>query len=68
MVDTQNIEMTPRQKEIMLRGLRYVYSAIALDVYDPTSESKEERKNQLNEVRELTSILTGTDCTNIYER
>ena len=61
MTEPLQVEMSPRQKELILRGLRYVYSSIALDTYDPTPETRVERETQLNEIKELTVLVGGNE-------
>jgi hypothetical protein len=61
MSEALRLEMTPRQKELMLRGLRYVYSAVALEVYDPTPDNQVERRNELAEISELTNLLNPAE-------
>ena len=54
MNETITLELTKDQKEILLRGLRYVRSSIMLDINDlPTSESEDERRSNLRQVTEL---------------
>lgn len=55
MNETINLELTKDQKEILLKGLRFVRSSIMLDINDqPTNESEEERRAELRKVTELT--------------
>jgi hypothetical protein len=55
MNETITLELTKDQKEILLRGLRYVRSSIMLDINDlPTVESDEQRNAGLRQVMELT--------------
>jgi hypothetical protein len=55
MNETITLELTKDQKEILLRGLRYVRSSIMLDINDlPTVESDEQRSAGLRQVMELT--------------
>jgi hypothetical protein len=54
MNETITLELTKDQKEILLRGLRYVRSSIMLDINDlPTNESEDERRSNLRQVTEL---------------
>jgi hypothetical protein len=54
MNETITLELTKDQKEILLRGLRFVRSSIMLDINDlPTSESEDERRSNLRQVNEL---------------
>lgn len=59
MNETINLELTKEQKEILLRGLRFVRSSIMLDINDnPTNASEEERRANLRQVTELTEHVT----------
>lgn len=54
-----NIQLTPRQQEILLRGLRYVRSASALDSQDWSEEVENQRQACYAEVAEIEAILNG---------
>lgn len=59
MNETITLELTKDQKEILLRGLRFVRSSIMLDINDnPTNESEEERRANLRQVTELAEHVT----------
>lgn len=61
MNETITLEVTKDQKEILLRGLRFVRSSIMLDINDlPTAESREERSSSLRQVVELTEQVNRT--------
>ena len=54
MSESISLELTKDQKEILLKGLRFVRSSIMLDINDlPTSESEDERRADLRQVTEL---------------
>ena len=54
MNETITLELPKDQKEILLRGLRFVRSSIMLDINDlPTNESEDERRSNLRQVTEL---------------
>ncbi len=54
MSESISLELTKDQKEILLKGLRFVRSSIMLDINDlPTSESEDERRANLRQVTEL---------------
>ncbi len=59
MGDTLHVGLTETQRELLLRGLRYVRSSIQLEVCDPTPEFESERTDRINEVNELVSQLSG---------
>lgn len=59
MNETITLELTKDQKEILLRGLRFVRSSIMLDINDlPTNESETERGANLRQVTELTEHVS----------
>ncbi|MFM9959893.1 MAG: hypothetical protein ACKV2Q_01565 [Planctomycetaceae bacterium] len=54
MSETITLELTKDQKEILMRGLRFVRSSIMLDINDlPTDESEGERRAKLRQVTDL---------------
>jgi hypothetical protein len=59
MSEALSIGLTDQQREILLRGLRFVRSAVALEVYDPTPELEAERSTKLQEIRQLAEYLEG---------
>lgn len=59
MSETITLELTKENKEIIMRGLRFVRSQIMLDINDqPTAAAEEERRAKLQQVAELTEHLT----------
>ena len=59
MNETISLDVTKEQRDILLRGLRFVRSSIMLDINDlPTSESDDERRSGLRQVTELTEHLS----------
>lgn len=54
-----NIQLTRKQQEILLRGLRYVRSSIALDSQDWSERLEAERQKQYQEISEVESLLNG---------
>ncbi len=59
MSETITVEVTKDQKEILLRGLRLVRSAVLLDINDlPTAESEEQRQSELRRVTSLTEQIS----------
>ncbi len=61
MSETITLELTKENKEIIMRGLRFVRSQIMLDINDqPTAAAEEERRAKLRQVTELTEHLSRT--------
>ncbi len=59
MNETISLDVTKEQRDILLRGLRFVRSSIMLDINDlPTSQSDDERRVGLRQVTELTEHLS----------
>lgn len=57
MNDLLHLELTDRQRELLLRGLRFVRSSRMLEIRDVPDTIEEERKTELTEIRELVAIL-----------
>jgi hypothetical protein len=57
MSETLTIELTPKQRELLLRGLRFVRSSHMLEVGDPNADFVEQRRSSLQEVASLAERL-----------
>lgn len=53
------LQLSPHQQELILRGLRFVRSSVALDMIDYTPEVEANRRQQYAEIAELEGLLTG---------
>jgi hypothetical protein len=53
------IELSPHQQELILRGLRFVRSSVALEAVDWTPEIEANRRRQYAEIRELEGLLNA---------
>ena len=53
------LQISPHQQELILRGLRYVRSSVALDMIDYTPDIEASRRKQYDEIAELEGLLTG---------
>jgi hypothetical protein len=51
--------LSSEQREILLRGLRFVRNAVALDMIDYTPEVEANRKRQYAAIAELESLIHG---------
>ncbi len=51
------LELTDRQRELLLRGLRYVRSSRMLEIRDVPDTIAEERATELVEIRGLVEML-----------
>ena len=66
MNDPLHLELTNRQRELLLRGLRYVRSSRMLEIRETPDTIAEERRSELNEIRHLVEMLdqkTGKAAT-----
>ncbi len=54
-----NLQLTRKQQELLLRGLRYVRSSVALEPMDWTEAVELDRRRQYNEIKELEDMLNG---------
>jgi len=59
MTDTQTVGLSQDQVEIVLRGLRFVRSAISMELTEYTEEGATKRSRQLRDVDALVRQLGG---------
>lgn len=59
MTDSQSLGLSPEQKELILRGLRFVRSSISMELCDPSEQADARRAAQLREVDSLVRELNG---------
>jgi len=59
MSENVTVALTKRDRDILLRGLRYVRSSLMLDVHDPDPELDADRENQLQQIQSLVDQLNG---------
>lgn len=51
------LQLTRKQQEILLRGLRYVRSSVALDVMDWNEQVERERGGKYAEISQIEQLL-----------
>jgi hypothetical protein len=56
-MSTQPFEITRDQQDLLLQGLRFVRSAVALDIQDYTPAVEAERRQKYARISELESML-----------
>lgn len=61
MSDLLQLELTDRQRELLLRGLRFVRSSRMLEIRDSSDITDDQRKGELGELRELVEMLAKDD-------
>jgi len=59
MGETLHVGLNDSQRELLLRGLRYVRSSVLLEVREPTPEVVADRTGQLQEINALVNQLSG---------
>lgn len=52
-----HLELTARQRELLLRGLRYVRSSRMLEIREIPDTISEERASELTEIGQLVAML-----------
>ena len=57
MSDLIHLELTARQRELLLRGLRYVRSSRMLEIREIPDTISEERASELTEIGQLVAML-----------
>jgi hypothetical protein len=57
MSDLIHLELTARQRELLLRGLRYVRSSRMLEIREIPDTIAEERASELTEIEQLVAML-----------
>ena len=63
MSDLMPLELTQQQRDILVRGLRYVRSSVMLTTQDPTPDRDQARTDELRQLAEPTAILKGEAVT-----
>ncbi len=57
MSEKLNVELNDRQRELLLRGLRFVRSSRMLEFRDSSEITEDKRKEELSEIRQLVEML-----------
>jgi len=63
MSELLTLELNQQQRDVLIRGLRYVRSSVMLTTQDLTPELEQARAEELRQLAELTSILKGEAVT-----
>ena len=58
-MSTMTHTLSPDQQEILLRGLRFVRNAVALEMIDYTPQVDADRRRQYAAIAELESLING---------
>ncbi len=59
MNQTMSLDLSDRQREILMRGLRFVRRSYTLEFRDTTELTEEERAENLRQIQELNNLLEG---------
>jgi hypothetical protein len=60
MSETLTVGLTKQQRELLLRGLRFVRSSVVLEIREPSSEVDADRATQVREINRLVEELEGS--------
>lgn len=61
MSETVTVGLTDSQRDLLIRGLRYVRSSVMLEVREPTTQDDEERRMQLRDIAQLVDRLNVSE-------
>ena len=64
MNQSETVELTQRQRQMLLDGLSYIRNSIRLEMRDPTPDYLVERDENLKEVASLVDCLNGQPALN----
>ncbi len=64
MSKTLNVGLTKRQRDLLLRGLRFVRSSVLLEMREPDSDVEEDRGTELRDIASLVDQLNGAETAN----
>ena len=59
MNQAMSLDLSDRQRDILMRGLRFVRRSYTLEFRDTADITEEERAEQLRQIQELNSLLEG---------
>ena len=60
-----NIGINSRQRDLLLRGLRFIRSSVLLEVRDPAENETELRDEKLREIEDLVEQLNGAQTAGV---
>ncbi len=59
MSQTMSLELSDRQREYLLRGLRFVRRSYTLEFRDTSELTEEQRSDALQQIQDLNALLEG---------
>jgi len=60
------VELTSEERDVLLRGLRYVRSAVMLGIREPSRDEKCRRAGQLDEIQNLCQRLESAESPRVH--
>ena len=60
MIETIHVDLTPDQRELLLKGLSYLRSSVLLEMRDPGEEPAADREKQVRIIESLAEQLGGS--------
>ena len=61
MDDVLQVELTTHERDVLVRGLRFVRRSIMLETRDPTQQDELRRSGLIDEIQMLSQRLEATD-------
>ncbi len=61
MNDVLQVELTTHERDVLLRGLRFVRRSVMLETRDPTKKDELRRSGLIDEIQMLSQRLEATD-------
>lgn len=61
MNDVLQVELTTHERDVLLKGLRYIRRSVMLETRDPTKEDELRRSGLIDEIQMLSQRLEATD-------
>jgi hypothetical protein len=59
-----HVELSDRQRELLLRGLRFVRSSRMLEFRESSDLSDDQRREELQQIRQLSELLQNSSTSN----
>lgn len=59
------LELTSHEREVLLRGLRYVRSALMLEMREPSKDDECRRAGRLDEIQNLSQRLESAESPRV---
>ena len=60
----KHVELSDRQRELLLRGLRFVRSSRMLEFRESSDLNDDQRRDELQQIRQLSDLLQNPSASN----